>query len=288
MANPARRTNVTSLRRCSALLGAVVLLALSGGTASGQVFLVSPNTTVDLTGETVSDEDVAGIRVGARGFRATIPVALPASVAVTGYHELPDGAIVFSVGSMVNLPGSLFVTPRDVVVIDGEGFSLALDGEDEGIPAGARIDAVSVDPTGSVLLLSFDTMVRLPGGVQAADEDIVAWTGVDFALLFDGSEHGVAAALDIDGVHLTADGGLLVSFQTGGAVGGVVFADEDILGFDEAKSQWSMILDVSTVKPTLAATDVEAIAVPEGSRIAMQAAALAALFLLRRVGRPRS
>jgi hypothetical protein len=141
---------------------------------------------------------------------------------------------------------------------------------------------------GSDLLLSFDTTVDLGGGLVAADEDVVQWSGASFSLVFDGSAEGIAEGLDLDGAHDAGGGALGLSFDASGSVGGVSFDDEDVLLFDAAGPSWSLVYDGSAQHAELTAADVEAIALPEPDQLALLVGGVALLALLGRLsGRGR-
>lgn len=121
-----------------------------------------------------------------------------------------------------------------------------------------NVDAVSLIATDVVL--SFDTTVALAGGVVAADEDLVSLDGVSYSLLFDGSALGIDPALDLDGASVGASGELLVSFDSGGTVGGVTFDDDTVLRRSSGGA-WSIAFDVGSAHAGFGGADV--VAVPE-------------------------
>jgi hypothetical protein len=223
---------------------------------------VSPDVTVPLSGTVAADEDVAlddllgGVALASLG-------GLPANAAVTAYHRLPGGDQLFAVDTALQLPGPLVVERRDVVRYDGASYTLQFDGSARGVPNGAAVDGVSVTALGQ-LLLSFDTTVQV-GGVVAADEDVVGWDASGFALALDGSALGIPRELDVDGIHDLQDTRGALSFDGSGVLGGVAFADEDVLIFDFVQGTWTLAYDGSVQHAALAAADVEAVALPEPS-----------------------
>jgi len=177
---------------------------------------------------------------------------IPAPAEIGAWHGLPGGDSYLSLDITVALPGlPAPAEPRDVVEFDRASgtFSLVFDGSAAGVPSSVRVDAVSQDLNGE-LLLSFDTTVALAGGVVADDEDLVRYDGVVYAMVFDGSAAGVASSTDLDGVHDIVTGPLLLmSFDTSGSVGGVVYDDEDVLEYDTATGIFTMFLDASATDP---------------------------------------
>jgi hypothetical protein len=220
---------------------------------------ISTDVTVTIDGTLLTDESV-----GLDSFLIlTVPVSLgglPLAAAVTAYHPLANGDELFVLDTMVELAGSLVVSPIDIVRYDGLGYSLEFDGSAAGIADTASIDAVSRTPAGE-LLLSFDTTVQA-GAVVADDEDVVMWDGVAFSKIFDGSAAGIATSRDLNGVHDVGGGVLGLSFDASGSVGGVAFADEDILLYDPSGPTWELAYDGSMQHAALARADVEALALP--------------------------
>jgi hypothetical protein len=68
-------------------------------------------------------------------------------------------------------------------------------------------------------------------------------------------------ALDIDAAQHLGGGVFLMSFDTTGEVGGIVFDDEDVVRFDGV--DWTLEFDASAADPNWAAADLDAVLVPE-------------------------
>jgi hypothetical protein len=223
---------------------------------------ISTDVTVDLSGTLAADEDVVE-DVGAAPARIDLG-ALPENADLIGYSVAPGGDVLFTLDTTVLLPGGLSVTPRDVVRYNGANYTIELRGADRGIPVGAKIDAIGV--LEGDLLLSFDVTVAV-GGITAADEDLLRLETTQpdvWSLLFDGSARGIPAGADLDGADaIDGTSSLALSFDIAGTVGGVSFADEDILGFDRSSQTWSRIYDGSARHGDLVAADVDALFVPE-------------------------
>jgi hypothetical protein len=243
----------------------------------------STDITVNLAGTLAADEDVIE---DAGGVTTKIDVGtLPPAADLSGYSLATNGDVLFSLDISASLPGGVAVTPRDVVRWNGSLYTIEFRGADHGVPAGARIDAIGVLAEDGDLLLSFDVTVTL-GNVTAADEDLVQLASTqpeDWVLFFDGSEEGVPAGADLDGADvIDSTGHLALSFDISGTVGGVAFADEDILEFAPSTGTWSMRYDGSAAHPELVAADVDALFVPEPGAVVLAIAALFSLALRRR------
>jgi hypothetical protein len=271
--------------------GVVVLLALglamclAVASAAQEPLSVSPDVSTELGIATLADEDVA-----ADDQLGTIAPSslgsLPDGADVTAYHLFANGDQLVSFDTTVALPGPLYVRRADVVRYDGAAYTLEFDAASAGVPDGAVVDAVA--ELDGMLLLSFDTSVAVGNMMQVFvdDEDLVSWDGADFTLFLDGSvDAGVPDSLDLDGIHAVDQGNqLLVSFDGSGSVGGVPFADEDVLRFDFVESTWTLVYDGSALHGvSWDGADVDAVStVPEPAQAILLAAGLAGLLGLER------
>jgi hypothetical protein len=240
---------------------AAALLLYSIPATAQEVISASPDVTIDLGASVITaDEDVAlDNQLGI--------------VVLENLGALPDASDVIALGLDVNgdhliafdittsLAGGVVARPGDVIRFDGASYSIEFDASAAGIPMGVMTDATSLTAGG--LLLSFDTTVDLGNGLVVADEDLVRWNGSAFSLAFDGSTEGLDTSLDIDAAQDLGGGSFLMSFDTTGQIGSVVFADEDVLRFDG--SSWSLEFDASAADSDWVAADLDAVMVPEPS-----------------------
>jgi hypothetical protein len=250
--------------RNSLLAGITLLLPVVGAglpleAIAQQVVSASPDITLGLAPNViVADEDVAvdnqlGIVVLEN--LGTLPDA--SEVTALGLDVNGDRLIAFE--TTTALAGGVVARPGDVVRYDGSLYSIEFDARVAGLPSSVATDATSLSANG--LLLSFDTTVDLGGGLVVADEDLVAWNGIAFALVMDGSAQGLDSSLDVDAAQDLGGGVFLMSFDTAGAIGGIDFADEDVMRFDGA--DWSLEFDASAANVEWAAADLDAVMVPE-------------------------
>ncbi|MBY0401240.1 hypothetical protein K2X89_13155, partial [Myxococcota bacterium] len=262
-----------------AVLGAsLVLIWTSAQSASAQVQVTTvPDVTLELgINQQVVDDGHSAIGRSQPSAIWVEPLAgLPVSAAIAAYDVLDDGigrTRLVSFESDVLLPGPLVARRGDVVSVVGAGiFAMHLDVSTIGVPVGVITDAlVSI---GNELFLSFDGTVVLGGGVVAADEDLVRWNGAAFTLAFDGSAAGVDPALDLDAAD-RMDASWALSFDAGGVVAGIAFADEDVLAYSPSAAAWNPtpVFKGAFVDPDWIAGDVQAIAVPEPDTIVLLAA----------------
>jgi len=240
-------------------LAAAALLALPATLAAQtplELVIASPDVTAVLGGAVVADHQLVADDLQGGALALTF-APLPAEAAVGGIHLTAGGPVLFSPATVTELAGTSY-RPGDVIAFDGATFSLAFDAMAAGLPPGVDVDAVTLGAAGE-LLLSFDVTVVLPG-VPFADEDLVAWDGGGFDLVFDGSAAGVPEALDLDAAHRLPNGNLLLSFDGSGAIAGVAFADEDLLEY-ESPAHWTLAYDGSASLPGWEAADLDAVSV---------------------------
>ncbi len=217
----------------------------------------SPNITISLDSQVVADENVFDDDLG--GSVSLIDLGpLPANAEVTAFHLLDNGDSLFAFDTTVSLMGGIVAGPDDIVRFDGVDYSLELDGSAMGVPAGARIDALSMHSNGDILM-SFDITVAL-SALLVGDEDLVRFDGVDFSLFLDGSAVGISLSLDLDALHFMPDNGnLLLSFDSSGVIAGTNFDDEDLLELNSAAVTWNMAYDGSASHSQWLAADLGAI-----------------------------
>jgi hypothetical protein len=235
-----------------------ITLSAYAGTVPVASVIYSPDITLDLGGQVTSDENAALDDLSGSVTLQNIGV-IPPNADLSAYHRFDNGDQLLSFDITITLPGPVIARPGDVVRRAANGsFSIEFNGAAEGVPAGARIDAVSVEGNGD-LLLSFDTTVGLPSLV-AADEDVVGFDGSDFSLVFDGSAAGLTPGADLDALHYASDSGLIyASFDIGGTVGGINFSDEDLLRYDPGTTSWTLAYDGSAEHLAWNAGDLDAV-----------------------------
>jgi hypothetical protein len=219
---------------------------------------VSADATVELAGVMADPEDVAVDNL----LGVVVPMSLgdlPGGVNLTAYHQFWDGDQLFSLALPALLGGTLAVGPEDVVRYDGASYTIEFDGSAAGVAAGVGVDAVTI--AAGRLVLSFDTAVTL-GGQSIGMEDLVQFHGGAFTLVFDGSASGVPAGMNVDAAHRLGGNRLAISFDAGGSLPGVVFADEDVLEYDLVEHTWEITYDGSAEHASWDAPNLDAVALP--------------------------
>ena len=176
--------------------------------------------------------------MGVRGFDGP-----PDGSAITG-HAVLGAQDLLSFDIAVSLPnsstgGTVTVTPRDVVAFTsktGLFGPVVFSGASNGVPAGARIGAFTIDPNSFAFVFAFDITVTLPasGGTNllAHPADLVSFTGGVFSPFFQGRLAGVPPGLNIDAAAVLPNGHLLLGFDGPGTIGAINFSPADVLEYD--------------------------------------------------------
>ncbi len=244
----------------SKVMGFLMFLSLLAIPSTAQeIVSASPDVTIVLGANvTTADEDVAvDNQLGVVVLENLGPIPDASDVIALGMAGNGDRLLAFD--TTTALDGGIVARAGDVVRYNGSSYSIEFDATAAGIPMGVATDATSVSLGG--LLLSFDTNANLGGGLVVSDEDLVRWNGSSFSMAFDGSAAGLDPALDIDAGQDLGGGVYLMSFDTTGTIGGVVFADEDVVRFDG--TSWTLAFDGSVADLDRVAADLDAVMVPE-------------------------
>lgn len=107
---------------------------------------------------------------------------------------------------------------------------------------------------------------------EVSDEDILSFNGIDYAMVFDGSDMGISSN-DIDAFHFVDAGTILISLDKSITIDGFGPVDEqDILQFNATSlgevtsGTWSFYLDGSDVGLDSPGEDIDALFLrPDGS-----------------------
>lgn len=168
---------------------------------------------------------------------------------------------LFSLDGDVTLGGTHF-RAADVIRLHAGAFSKSFDASAASVPFGVDCDAVARAADGR-LLLSFDRSFRV-GGLLIRPVDVVSHNGTSFEMVFDGRAAGLPAGSNLDALDSTGSNTeLLFSLDTGGHIGSVRFADEDVLRVVIATSAITRELETRTRSAAWNAADLDALAVAE-------------------------
>jgi hypothetical protein len=169
----------------------------------------------------------------------TLTCAVSLLVGGTALAQPPIDSVSISPDVDVGLAGT-FAADEDVAVDNLLG--VVLPASLGSIPKNAAVKAYHLLANGEQLF-ALDTTAYLPGPLLVEQRDIVRYDGAAYTLEFDGSTAGVPNGVAVDAVSMTDSGQLLLSFETTAQLGGVVAADEDVVGWNGAS--FFMALDLS-------------------------------------------
>ncbi len=111
------------------------------------------------------------------------------------------------------------------------------------LPAGADLTAIHHANDGR-WYFALDTFATLAGAVNVGPEDVVAWNGATYAVVFDGSAAGIPRGAAVDAVAQAPGFGLVLSFDVTVPVGVASADDEDVVAWDGANL--SLVFDASS------------------------------------------
>jgi len=132
---------------------------------------------------------------------------VPTNVGVDAVSVNDSGDLVLSFDVTTNL-GGVDVRDEDLVVWDGNGFGLFLDGSAAGIAEELDLDAAHLIVPNGHILLSFDIGGNV-GGVNFSDEDLLEYDPVNgtWDLAYDGSAlHGGWPSSDLEATYAVPTG----------------------------------------------------------------------------------
>jgi len=178
-------------------------------------------------------DDLAGTRI-----RQQIP-GLPDTVILRDFHVEANDDILFALDIGATLGGTYF-RPADVIRFDGTLFTREFDSVAAGVQTSAHCSGVARWGDTGKLLLSFDTTFTV-AGMTIRPADVVAYSAGAFGpKILDAQVAGVAGDLHVDAIDtFRTKRYLLVSFGSGGTLGGISFTSADVMQFDRASSTWS-------------------------------------------------
>ncbi len=183
-----------------------------------------------------ADHEIAGTDLSGTWSKAwaVLTDQFPAETDIDAFDYKADDKIYFSLDSNVILGETLYAD-EDIIFWNGSAFSMAWNGSENGLPDDAAIDAIhiiKVSPLEFYFSLDGNAILTTVGAVES--KDIVSYkTGTGFnSIIFDGSARGVPDYSDLNAFTIKSDSEWLMSFDTGGIIGPLVFDDEDLIIFN--------------------------------------------------------
>src|SRR5262249_40417691 len=113
-------------------------------------------------------------------------------------------------------------------------FTMYFDGGATGVPAGAGIDAILLDPAGA-LILTFDVPVSL-GGIDFLPYDLVRFSGGRFSLYWSGAAAGVPIYANLVGADRDGAGILVLTFDVPVNLGGADYLPGQLVAWNGGTS----------------------------------------------------
>ena len=204
--------------------------------------------TESLGGNTVTINDVVDVDTGDLLFSRLSELGLAGDL--DGYHQLPNGNVLFSSEPYVfGVAGVGFIHPGDVIEYDVDSDSFSVFFNNNNFVGLANVDGVSIAPSGN-LLLSTKGRGNLPGLGVFQDGDVVEWDGAAASLyLAEGDIFTSGANNDVDAIHSVDESGIIISPRTdgGGGLGsnGLAygFDSSDLFQIDLGTGEASRVLD---------------------------------------------
>jgi hypothetical protein len=241
----------TACRNCLCLAFAGAALGAVQGAAAGPPAISALKYSADI-GANIIDantfaarkdfvlDDLADPRI-----REQI-AGLPDTVILRDFHVESNGNVLFALDVGVTLSGIDF-TPADVIRFSGSSFTREFDSVAAGVPDGVRCDGVARAGANGPLLLSFDKTFTA-AGITIRPADVIAYADGAFgAKVLDAQALGLPANYNVDAVDtLGTTDYLLVSFDTGGTIGGVTFTSADIMLLHRTDGNWTRRFTMST------------------------------------------
>lgn len=263
-----------------AALTALVCLGAAGAGATE----VALSTTLGgtLGGLSFSDGDVAHYddQTGVGTLLLDETAAFSASENVDAFHVLANGHYAISTRGLADI-GGLSISNGDVVEYDPVGDVATLLFSESVLSSGGNVDAFSVLSNGHFLLSTVggDSI----GGASFGPGDLVAYDPVGgTASIFLSAGAFTSSSPDIDAVHAQSDTVLILSTTGTASIGGVTFADGDLVRYDTVSD--TAVIVFSQSEFTSGLEDIDAVyveppgfPVPEPGTGALLAFGLAAL-----------
>jgi len=258
----------------------IITGATDGVVDGDQTATITASATDYVSGSdsiTVLDADVATLTL-------TIDAAEVAEdgVVTASVSRNTDTSTALTVGLVSSDVGEAVVSSSVVIPVGATSVSFMVSGVTDGVVDGTQL--VTVTASASSFLDSSDQIDVLDidseqtdilyfsrknngsvVGLTFQNEDIVAYDGTDFRVVFDGTPWVSGSTLDA--FRILENGEILMSFRTAGSVtgGSLSFDDSDIVKFVPDTQSWEIYLDGSDVGLSSNGEDIDSISfAPDG------------------------
>lgn len=197
------------------------------------------------------------------------PSPFDASVNIDAAHVLENGNIAFSTTASATLGGTSF-DDDDLLVYDPATGNVTMLIDGSAVFSGATdfdIDAVYIRSNGLIVLSTrFDATL---GGLAFGGGDLIEYNRLSnkATLLFDGGALFTDPVEDIDAVYLFDDGQIALSTQTDAILGGLSFADGDVVKYDPVSNTAELYFAETNFTDIAADLDALHIGIAKGSTV---------------------
>ncbi|MEH6503309.1 MAG: DNRLRE domain-containing protein [Cycloclasticus sp.] len=197
------------------------------------------------------------------------PSPFDASVNIDAAHVLENGNIAFSTTASATLGGTSF-DDDDLLVYEPSTGNVTMLIDGSAVFSGATdfdIDAVYIRSNGLIVLSTrFDATL---GGLAFGDGDLVEYNRLSnkATLLFDGEALFTDPVEDIDAVYIFDDGQIALSTQTDAILGGLSFADGDVVKYDPVSNTAELYFAETNFTDIAADLDALHIGIAKGSTV---------------------
>jgi len=189
----------------------------------------------------------------------------PGAVAITWTQVTGPGTVTFGDPSAVDTTASFS---------DVGNYVLRLTADDGELEASDDLVVSVVDNTVPVLYFTYSDQTTFPGGVNVDNEDIIAFDGTAYSIVFDGSDVGLSDAV-IDAIDCIEADEILMSFTSPLSLPGIsgMVDDSDIVKFtatqlgDTTAGTFELYFDGSDVGLETGTEDVDAIHLLDDGRV---------------------
>ncbi|MFK5915319.1 MAG: LamG domain-containing protein [Woeseiaceae bacterium] len=229
---------------------------------SSQTIILSTNNTETLGGLSFTDGSLAEYSPSANSSTLYFNENLfSGNEDINAVHILANGIIILSTDNNATL-GGLSFRDDDLVAYDpsNDTATLYFDGGNLFSNGGEDIDAVYIRDNGNIILSTVGDATL--GGISFTDGDLIEYNpSTDSASLFF-DESNFNGGADIDGVHILANGNILLSTTNNETLGGLSFNDGSIAEYNPGTDAATLYFDENLFS---GGADINALTLPSNA-----------------------
>jgi uncharacterized protein YjiK len=191
----------------------------------------------------------------------------PGTVETTWTQVSGPGTVTFGDSSAMDTAASFSAVGTYVVRLTANDGELVANDE-------VTIIVTDSNPTVPILYFAYNEVSTFPGGLNVSNEDIVSFDGIEYTMVFDGSDLGLSG-LQIDAIDILDADEILISFTSSASLPGIsgTVDDSDIVKFtatqlgDSTAGSFELFFDGSDVGLGVSAEDVDGIELLDDGRV---------------------